>query len=77
MGSSYRQDLQSGYMKDWEESIKKAIALVGWVEDRVINTIGDDGQYDNAASDGGLAERLSIVIRLLEETLPAVGKRQS
>lgn len=70
MGSSYRSDLKRGGMPDWEAPLREAVRLVRIVIGEVWETIGGDGQYDNAADDGGLAERLGIARRLIEGELP-------
>ncbi len=72
MGSSYRSDLNGGQMKEWEGKLRQAVALVREVENEVYETIGSDGQYDNAADDGGLVERLGIAIQFIEGELPKV-----
>lgn len=70
MGSSYRSDLKSGGMKAEEAKLREAVRLIrevayGWGEG-----VGDGGQFDNAADDGGFIERLYIASRLVEEELP-------
>lgn len=70
MGSSYRQDLNSGYMGIWETPLREAIDKIRFVITAIYESIGDDGQFDNAADDGGLAEKLSIAVRFIEEELP-------
>ena len=70
MGSSYRTDLNNGRMPEWEASLREAIAIIDKVADDVSGTIGDDGQYDNAADDGALAEALRQAIRTIRAELP-------
>jgi hypothetical protein len=70
MGSSYRSDLNSGRMTDWEAKLRQATTLVKEVISDVWECIGSDGQSDNAADDGGLAERLGIAVGFIEGELP-------
>lgn len=70
MGSSWRSDLNSGRMPEWEVDLRKAVALVRSVQCRVYEVIGENGQYDDAADDGGLAERLGIAVGFIEGELP-------
>lgn len=61
MGSSYSDDLYRGSMKEWEGKLRSAIELIRAVQTEV---------YDNAGSDGALAERLSIAVEVIETALP-------
>lgn len=70
MGSSYSSNLYRGGMKEWADKLNSAIKLIEEVRDAVNETIGDDGQYDNAAADGALSQSLSYAIRFIEEQLP-------
>jgi len=70
MGSSYRSDLNGGRMKSWENELRQACQHIQNVISEVWDCIGSDGQYDNAADDGGLAERLSIAKQFIEDELP-------
>lgn len=70
MGSSYRSELKSGWVKEWEGPLREAIAIIDGVIARVSEVIGDDGQYDNAADDGGLIEKLYLAKRFILEELP-------
>jgi hypothetical protein len=74
MGSSYRNNLRSGYCKNWESKLRQATNLIREVLDEHSECIGDDGQFDNAADDGGLREMLWLAIRFIEEELPAQKK---
>ena len=71
MGSSYRSDLGLGCVKEWELPLREAVRLIRNVRAEIYTVIGEDGQYDNAADDGGLCEILGLVIRLIERELPA------
>lgn len=71
MGSSFRSDMRSGGMEEWETPLRQACAIIRNIEDRVYRCIGDNGQYDDAGDDGALAEKLAIARRLIEEELPA------
>lgn len=70
MGSSYRDYLNRGSMKEWEAKLRQAIVLVEEVRDDLYDNLGSDGQYDNAADDGALGEKLWIAIRFIKEELP-------
>mgnify|MGYP001564777209 CR=1 FL=1 len=70
MGSSYRQDLNNGQAKGLEFSLKEAVRLIEEVREELYRTIGDDGQFDNAADDGRLLERLLIARDLIQDELP-------
>ena len=70
MGSSYRQDLNGGSMKEWEHKLREACRLIDEVRDDISDCIGEDGQFDNAADDGALREKLWIARRFIEEELP-------
>lgn len=71
MASSYRDDLNRGGMREWQEKLEKAIALVQEVRDAIWECIGSDGQFDNAADDGALSEKLGLAIRFIREELPS------
>jgi len=68
MASSYRQDLKSGRMKEWEEPLREAIAKIEFVIEEVYEC--DSGQSDNAKDEGALAEKLYLAKRFIEEELP-------
>lgn len=70
MGSSYRGDLNAGRMKDWEEKLCVACNNIEAVCKEIWEGIGGDGQFDNAADDGALQEKLALAKRLIEEELP-------
>lgn len=70
MSASYRQMLNSGRMPVWAKKIKEAAKLLEEITDEIYADIGDDGQFDNAADDGALAERLFIAKTLIESELP-------
>lgn len=70
MGSSYRSDLNRGHMPGWEYRLRTACKAIASVIDEVQDCIGDETQYDNAAADGALAEKLGLAKRLIEEELP-------
>ena len=62
-----------GYFPLYESSdrakqLREAIQKIEAVRDELINCVysGDDGQFDNAASDGGYLERLSIAVEMLD-----------
>lgn len=68
MASSYRQDLKSGRMKEWEEPLREAIAKIEFVIKEIYEC--DSGQSDNAKDEGALAEKLYLAKRFIEEELP-------
>lgn len=70
MSGSLRSELHRGGLKSWAIKLKAAESLIGQVITEVYSGIGEDGQYDNAGDDGGLAERLSIAKQLISETMP-------
>lgn len=72
MGSSYRQDLNNGGEKEWQFKLEEAIRLIEEVREDLYECIGSDGQFDNAADDGALREKLGICVRFIEEELPKV-----
>lgn len=70
MGSSYRDDLNCGHMPGWEAKLRQAIAIIREVSDEVSECIGSDGQYDNAADDGALREKLWEAMSIIRRELP-------
>ena len=70
MGSSYRSDLNGGYMSEWEKPLREACDKISFVISAVYEVLSDTGQFDNAADDGGLIERLSIAKEFIENELP-------
>ena len=70
MGSSYRQDLNNGMMPSWEKELRKAVAILSTISADILECIGSDGQFDNAADDGALREKLGLAKRLILEELP-------
>lgn len=70
MGASYSEMLRGGRMPDWEAKLRQATERIIAVREDVLQGIGDDGQYDNAGDEGGLAERLWIAAELIEDALP-------
>ena len=70
MASSYRSDLKSGSMREWESKLRQAIGLIESVADEVWECIGSDGQFDNAADDGELRGTLCEAVELLRAELP-------
>lgn len=70
MGSSYRDDLNCGLMPEWETKLRQAIEIIREVSDEVAECIGSDGQYDNAADDGALREKLWEAMGILRRELP-------
>lgn len=70
MGSSYRSDLNGGRMREWETKLRRAIVLLQEVKDEIWECVGSDGQFDNAADDGALAEKLGLAQRFISEELP-------
>lgn len=70
MGSSYRDDLNSGNMPEWETKLRNAISLIREVSDGVSECIGSDGQFDNAADDGALREKLLDAMSIIRRELP-------
>lgn len=70
VGSSYRSDLNSGRMPEWQAKLESACLLVEGVIDEVYECIGEDGQFDNAAQDGALNEKLRLAVRLIREEYP-------
>ena len=57
-------------MADWEQKLRKACALIEDVRNDIWETLGDDGQFDNAADDGGLREMLGLARHLILAELP-------
>lgn len=56
------------YRSDPEaKKLMEAIKLIDEVRDSVYDDIGTDGQFDNAASDGGYMTRLSIASELIKD----------
>ena len=70
MGSSYRSDLNNGMMPSWENKLKSAIVTIEDIADELGGLIGDDGQFDNAADDGALRERLLDASEIIRRELP-------
>lgn len=70
MGSSYRDDLNRGFMPDWENTLREALRLIGGIADAVGECIGEDGQFDNAADDGALREKLWEAMAIIRAELP-------
>ena len=70
MGSSYRDDLNSGYMPDWETKLRSAIKLIDEVCEELWECTGSDGQFDNAADDGALRGKLAGAAQILRAELP-------
>ena len=70
MGSSYRTDLRRGSMAEAEAGLRTCVRILGETIAEWQMYIGDDGQYDNAADDGGLIERLEIARDLIADTIP-------
>ena len=66
MGSSYRDDLNCGHMPEWEAKLRQAIGIIREVSE----CIGSDGQYDNAADDGALREKLWEAMSIIRRELP-------
>lgn len=71
MGSSYRSDLKAGQMPTEEAKLREAVRLIREVARDWWEYVGTDGQYDNAADDGGLIERLGIAADFVEGELPS------
>lgn len=78
MGSSYRSDLNcgSGNTKDWAEKLSEACLLIEQVRKEVSDCIGSDGQFDNAAEDGALQEKLGLAQMFLMDELGAKQKTE-
>ena len=74
MGSSYRSDLRNGHMTKWEEKLRLSVKLIEEVQDEIYETIGSDGQFDNAADDGALSEKLGIAKQFILDELPKTTK---
>lgn len=70
MGSSYRSDLNAGRMPEEEAKLREAVRIVEEVRKGWWEFVGEDGQVDNAADDGGLIATLGIAVRLIREELP-------
>lgn len=70
MGSSYRDDLNSGYMPEWETKLRSAIKLIDEVYEELWECTGSDGQFDNAADDGALRGKLADAAHILRAELP-------
>ncbi len=68
MASSYRSDLKSGRMKEWEGPLREAIEKIDWVISEIYDC--DPNQFDNAMDDGALAEKLGLAKRFIAEELP-------
>ena len=66
MGSGY---FPFSYNDSESKQLREAVELIKSVRESVWNEIysGDDGQFDNAASDGGYLRQLSIAISLIQE----------
>ena len=71
MGSSYRQDLNCGSMKEWESQLREASDILKRVIDSVYECACEEDQTDNAADDGALTETLRIAKRLIDDELPS------
>lgn len=72
MGSSYRQDLNSGMCPKWEKNLRDACTLIQGVIDDLYEVTGSDGQFDNAADDGALRQQLYLAKRFILEELPKI-----
>lgn len=70
MAGSYRGDLNSGHMPEWESELLEACIRIEGIVARVYAVAYEEDQTDNAADDGGLAEKLSLAARLVREELP-------
>lgn len=70
MGSSYRDDLNRGSIPDWEAKLRQSVTLIREVIADIREVIGSDGQFDNAADDGALLERLGIAVDFVLGELP-------
>jgi hypothetical protein len=71
MSGSYRSGLNGGYGDpSWAKKLRQACDLIHEVTLEVYQCAGEEDQSDNAADDGGLAEKLSLAVRLIEEELP-------
>ena len=70
MGRSYRSALNSGDIPKWEEKLREALGLIGDVCASIYECVKDEDQYDNAADDGALRERLIIAASFIESELP-------
>ena len=65
MGSGY---FPISKMDEDGKRLMKAVVLVEEVKSELLDAIydGDDGQFDNAASDGGSLARLGVAIDLIK-----------
>ena len=70
MGSSYRSDLNGGRIRSWELKLRSAVNLIREVTDELSDSIGSDGQFDNAAEDGVLRDILCDVMNTIKDELP-------
>lgn len=70
MGSSYRSDLKSGGNKEWQEKLERAVQDVHSVIHDIYDACDESNQFDDAADDGALAQKLSIAVELIESELP-------
>ena len=70
MGGSDRSALYGGRRPRWEAKLRRAMALIEEVREDLWEGLGADGQYDNAADDGALREKLGLAVRFIREELP-------
>jgi hypothetical protein len=74
MGSSFRQDLNNGFMESWNIKLNQAVDLIDEVRRDLYNCIGSDKQLDNAIDDGGLLNALLTAKIILTDELPVKKK---
>lgn len=72
MGSSVRSDLNEGFRKEWDESLREAARLIRNVIDDVSRESEGEGQFDNSVSDGNLIGRLEVAEEIIRGETPPV-----
>ena len=68
MSSSFRSDLKSGYMKEWEEPLREAVNKINFVINEIWES--DSDTSENIADDRMLASQLSNAKMFIENELP-------
>lgn len=71
MGSSYRQDLNSGHGEpELEGHLRLALKHLGEATRLAIELAHEEDQYDNAVDSGALFGRLILAAHIVETELP-------
>jgi hypothetical protein len=76
MGSSYSSDLRNGRMPEWESRLRQALALIESVANDFGDLIGDTGQFDDAAEDGGTRDTLRRAADEIRSLVPLTDKER-